>query len=163
MEAPKTIGVRHARPADVDRITDFNLRLAAESEGIALDRHRVRPGVAAVFEHPDRGFYLIAEEAAGVVGQLQITREWSDWRNAFFWWMQSVYVIPDRRRSGVLRALTAQVIDLARRAGDVCGLRLYAHRANAGALQAYRRLGLRSLEYRMLGLDLDRPGGRGEG
>ena len=163
MAVSETIAVRPARPGDVDQITEFNLRLAAESEGLALDPRVVHPGVSAIFAHADRGFYLVAEGPEGVVGQLQITYEWSDWRNAFFWWLQSIYVIPSWRRRGVLRALTAGVIDLARAAGDVCGLRLYSHRENDAALEAYERMGLRPLEYRMLGLDLDLPGEKGAG
>jgi len=123
----------------------------------------VRQGVAAVFRHTDRGFYLIAEGPEGIVGQLQITYEWSDWRNAFFWWLQSVYVAPEWRRRGALRAMTERVIQLARMAGDVCGLRLYAHWENDAALEAYERLGLRPLGYRLLGMDLGVSGGEGAG
>lgn len=161
MATAETITVRLARVSDTERITEFNLRLAAESEGLGLDPKQVRLGVQAVFRHTDRGFYLIAEAPEGVIGQLQITYEWSDWRNAFFWWLQSVYVVPEWRRRGVLRALTERVIDMARLAGDVCGLRLYAHWENDTALEAYERLGLRPLGYRLLGMDLDLSGGKG--
>ena len=163
MAAPDTVVVRRARPEDIDRITEFNLRLAAESEDLALDPRRVRQGVSAIFRHADRGFYLMADGPDGAVGQLQVTYEWSDWRDAFFWWLQSVYVAPAWRRRGVLRALTGRAIELAREAGDVCGLRLYAHRENDSALEAYERLGLRPLDYRMLGFDLEVPGGKGAG
>lgn len=163
MAAPETIAVRLAHLSDIDRITEFNVRLAAESEGLTLDPRQVHQGVAAVFRHTDRGFYMIADGPDGPVGQLQITYEWSDWRNAFFWWMQSVYVAPEWRRRGVLRAMTERVICLARMAGDVCGLRLYAHWENDTALGAYERLGLRPLGYRLLGMDLDMSGGKGAG
>jgi GNAT superfamily N-acetyltransferase len=163
MAEPETIAVRLAHLSDIDRITEFNVRLAQESESLTLDPRQVRLGVTAVFRHTDRGFYLIAEGPDGVVGQLQITYEWSDWRNAFFWWLQSVYVVPEGRRRGVLRAMTERVICLARMAGDVSGLRLYAHWENDTALEAYERLGLRPLGYRLLGMDLDVPGGKGTG
>jgi GNAT superfamily N-acetyltransferase len=155
--------VRPAGTADVECLTRFNVRLAEESEGLALDPALVRRGVAAILAHPDRGFYLVAEAQGSVVGQLQITFEWSDWRNAFFWWLQSVYVAPEWRRRGALRALSRAVIEAARSAGDVCGLRLYAHHANAPAHEVYRRLGLRPLDYVMFGAYLDGSdeGGRG--
>jgi GNAT superfamily N-acetyltransferase len=147
--------VRLARPDEVERVTDFNLRLARESEALDLDPSVVRRGVEALFAHPDRGFYLLAETSASVIGQLLITREWSDWRCAFFWWLQSVYVAPDHRRRGVLRALVDHVVEMARQEGDVCGLRLYAHHGNENALRVYLRLGMRPLDYRMIGFDLD--------
>jgi hypothetical protein len=59
--------------------------------------------------------------------------------------------------------MTERVIDLARETGDVRGLRLYAHWENDTALEAYERLGLRPLGYRLLGLDLQVPGGKGAG
>jgi GNAT superfamily N-acetyltransferase len=155
MHPPERLRIRPARADDVDLITDFNLRLARESESLELDRRVVRGGVGAALAGPDRGFYLLAETPAGVVGQLCVTREWSDWRCAFFWWLQSVYVAPAWRRRGVLRALTARVVEMARAEDDVCGLRLYAHRENAAAIAAYERLGLRELDYEMIGVDLD--------
>jgi len=146
--------IRRARPEEIDQITDFNLCLARESEALDLDPSVVRRGVEAVLAHPDRGFYVLAESSAGVLGQLLITREWSDWRCAFFWWLQSVYVAPEHRRRGVLRALVDRIVAMARQEGDVCGLRLYAHQENASAVQAYLRLGMRPLDYRMISLDL---------
>jgi GNAT superfamily N-acetyltransferase len=155
MPEPETPRIRPARADDADFITDFNLRLARESEHLALDPRVVRAGVTAALTGPERGFYLLAETDEGAIGQLCVTREWSDWRCAFFWWLQSVYVVPAWRRRGVLRALTARVVEMARSEDDVCGLRLYAHRENASAIAAYRRLGLRPLDYEMIGVDLD--------
>ncbi len=155
MPAPDSLTIRPARAADRDLIVDFNLRLAHESEHLTLDRRVVRAGVEAEMRYPDRGFYLIAETAEGPVGQLMVTREWSDWRCAFFWWLQSVFVVPAWRRRGVLRALTERVIEMARAEDDVCGLRLYAHRGNTSALAAYERLGLRRIDYEMRGIEID--------
>ena len=73
-------------------------------------------GVAAALADPDRLRYWVAEdrERAAVVGQAAITREWSDWRNGWIWWFQSVYVHPDHRGRGVFRALHAHIRDAAR-------------------------------------------------
>ena len=54
-----------------------------------------------------------------------VTFEWSDWRNAYFWWIQSVYVAPEFRRKGVYRLLESSVKSQALQKGDVCGIRLY--------------------------------------
>ena len=39
-------------------------------------------------------------------GCVMVTTEWSDWRNAAFWWIQSVYVVPEFRRCGVFGLCT---------------------------------------------------------
>ena len=37
-----------------------------------------------------------------LVASLMITREWSDWYNGWYWWSQSVYVVPEYRREGMI-------------------------------------------------------------
>jgi GNAT superfamily N-acetyltransferase len=76
-----------------------------------------------------------------------VTREWSDWRDGWIWWIQSVYVDPPRRRRGVYAALHRHVLEQARLAGDVVGLRLYVDRANRAAQRTYERLGMAPSHY----------------
>ena len=104
MAAFHSFCVRGATLQDIDVIVEFNSAMALESEGKSLDQRRLRDGVTPLFDKDygdDRGFYLVAEAEGRVVGQLMITYEWSDWRNAYFWWIQSVYVASDWRRRGV--------------------------------------------------------------
>ncbi len=110
--------IRQAEPADAPTIVEYNRRLAEESEGKALDLTILAGGVAAALADPKRkGPYYLAVEGETVLGQLQITFEWSDWRNGWFWWFQSVYVIEEARRRGVFRSLYERiVVELARRA-----------------------------------------------
>lgn len=72
---------------------------------------------------------------------------WSDWRNAWFWWIQSVYVAPEFRRRGVYRVLEQQARQEALAAGNVCGLRLYVDRDNREAQQVYVNLGMAHSNY----------------
>src|SRR5262249_21771908 len=97
--------IRRSRPADAAVVADFNRRLAEESEGKTLDGAALAEGVRAVLADPARGLYFLAERGGEVVGQLMVTYEWSDWRNGWIWWIQSVYVRADARRQGVFRAL----------------------------------------------------------
>jgi GNAT superfamily N-acetyltransferase len=91
---------------------------------------------------------LAGRETIGVaVGTLMLTREWSDWRNGDWWWIQSVYVAPESRRQGVFAALYRHVEQLAREAPGVIGLRLYVQRANAVAQRTYAALGMRDAGY----------------
>ncbi|MDN5925181.1 MAG: GNAT family N-acetyltransferase, partial [Xanthomonadales bacterium] len=115
--------------------------MAQETEAVTLPRERLALGVAALFDEPRRGFYRIAERDGERVACLLVTFEWSDWRNADFWWIQSVYVMPAARRQGVFRALYAQIAQDAQRA-DAAGLRLYVERNNSAAQATYTKLGM---------------------
>ena len=141
--------IRRASALDLDAVVAANLAMALETEGKVLDRETLRSGVESVLGNAGLGFYLVAEREGQVVGQLLITTEWSDWRNAYFWWIQSVYVIPERRRQGVYRALYDQVILEAKQAGNVCGVRLYVDQENLIAQRTYEHLGMAHSHYRL--------------
>lgn len=141
--------VRAAVLTDVEFLVDGNARMAMETESLELDRARLRAGVAAVFADPGRGFYLIAEVDGERAGQMMITYEWSDWRNGVFWWIQSVYTVPELRGRGAFKALYGAVEAMARERGGVCGLRLYVEAHNETAQATYRRCGMSETVYRM--------------
>jgi len=146
---PLEVKVRFATLDDLDTLVRFNAAIAQETEGRRLDPERLRQGTRAVLESSERGYYLVAERDAAVVGQLFVTYEWSDWRNGMFWWIQSVYVEPSVRGRGVYRALHEHVLRDARARGDVCGLRLYVEKENEAAQEAYTRLGMTMTPYRV--------------
>ena len=141
--------VRPATPADAQVVAEFNTRLASETEGKRLDPPVIAAGVAAVLADAQKGRYFVAD-AGEVVGQMMITYEWSDWRNGWIWWLQSVYVRADWRRRGVFRALFDHVLTQARREG-VIGIRLYVEQENAAAQQTYRSLGFEDMHFNLMG------------
>jgi|SRR6266568_2738052 len=145
----QTLHIRSATPDDASIIADFNIRMAMETEKLALDPSTIFAGVRAVFLDPSRGQYFVAEVGGDVVGCLMITHEWSDWRNGDIWWIQSVYVHADFRRKGVFSALYRHVEHVASAAGAV-GLRLYMEEENAVAQATYERMGMRVTHYRVL-------------
>jgi len=142
--------VRIADVIDAPIITEFNAAMALETERLKLDPERLAAGVKALLVDPAKGFYCIAELNGAVVGQLMITYEWSDWRNATFWWMQSVYVLPVYRKQGVFKALYRYIESLACNQGLVCGLRLYVEQENDRALKTYEALGMTRSHYQMM-------------
>ncbi len=141
------LSIRQAGPADAAVIVEFNRLLAEESEGKALDVAVLAPGVAAGLADPRKSVYFLAEEDGAAVGQIMFTTEWSDWRNGWFWWIQSVYVHPPARRRGVFRALFEYLHRAARADGQVIGLRLYVERDNHAAQETYRRLDMTPAGY----------------
>jgi GNAT superfamily N-acetyltransferase len=143
--------IRRASSADTSTIVDFNRRLAAESESKTLDLAVVTAGVVAALSDPERkGPYFLAVDGDAILGQMQITYEWSDWRNGWVWWIQGVYVRPESRRRGVFRALYEHVYQLAKEDPEVIALRLYVDRNNAVAQKTYLELGMEPVNYLML-------------
>jgi GNAT superfamily N-acetyltransferase len=145
--------IRSATPDDAVVIAEFNAAMAKETEGIELDRECLRIGTEALLADASKGLYYIAEFHGKAIGQLMITYEWSDWRNATFWWIQSVYIHPNYRKQGVFRALYRYVGSIARNRGDVCGLRLYVDQSNKRAQQTYEALGMKRSHYQMMDVD----------
>lgn len=145
--------IRQATLSDVPFIVSGNLRLALETERRQLDPATVAAGVNALLADAAKGIYFLAEADGQPVGQLLITREWSDWRNGNFWWIQSVYVLEPFRGRGIFRALFEHVHALAQARHDVCGLRLYVEANNSRAQEAYRRLGLAKTDYELFETD----------
>ncbi len=144
-----SFSLRRGQIADASVIAEFNQAMALETEDKTLNPAVVQAGVLAVLNEPRRGFYLVAERAGELIGGLMITFEWSDWRNADFWWIQSVYVRPVARRQGVYRALYRDIERQARSAG-ACGLRLYVENDNRAAMSTYSRLGMTDAHYRVM-------------
>ncbi len=143
MAGKKTGGVkvREAGLRDAAQIAANNAAMARETEGMILDGRRALRGVRNAMRDRSRARYFVIERDGMVAAQLMITREWSDWRNGDFWWIQSVYVLPSFRGRGLFAALFRHVQERARREG-ACGLRLYVSRHNRKALAVYDRLGM---------------------
>ena len=143
------MNIRKASIADADSLVDFNQKMALETEGRHLDSETLSHGVRAVFSDPNKGFYVVAEDQESIVGGLMVTYEWSDWRNKWFWWIQSVYIVPEARGKGIYRSLYDFVKAEARADGGVCGFRLYVEHENVDAQRVYEKVGMKNSIYFM--------------
>jgi GNAT superfamily N-acetyltransferase len=141
------MNIRLAERSDISALVGFNQAMAHETEGKRLVSDVLTPGVAAVFEDEHKGFYVVADDEGTVVGGLLITFEWSDWRNNWFWWIQSVYVLPEYRGRSVYSRMYEFVKKLADERGNVCGFRLYVERENEHARKVYEKLGMHQSHY----------------
>ncbi|NOZ60986.1 MAG: GNAT family N-acetyltransferase [Calditrichaeota bacterium] len=141
--------VNVAESSDKNWIAETQIKMAAETENIQLDRDIVNKGVQFMFDHPDRGFYVIAKDTFHrPAGILLVLKEWSDWRNGDVWWIHSVYVEKEFRRQRVFSHMFRFVEEIAQ-AESVRGLRLYVEKENKRAKAAYERLGMSSDRYDM--------------
>ena len=143
------MNIRLAQKEDVASLVEFNQAMALETEGKKLKPELLHSGVNAVFDDSKKGFYVVAENAGKIVGGLMITYEWSDWRNAWFWWIQSVYILPEYRGRRIYRMLYEFVKNKAAESKDVCGFRLYVEKENERAQKVYEKTGMESSHYLM--------------
>jgi GNAT superfamily N-acetyltransferase len=141
--------IRLAEGSDAAALVEFNQAMALETEGRTLETQILQSGVESVFRDEKKGFYVVAEKDGQIVGGLMVTFEWSDWRDAWFWWIQSVYILPEHRGRGIYRLLYDFVKQAAREKGDVCGFRLYVEKENEPAQKVYERLGMKASYYLM--------------
>jgi len=140
------LNIRIATAADAVAMVAFNQAMALETEGKRLAAEKLKPGVEAVFADARKGFYVVAESGGRVLSGLMVTFEWSDWRNGWFWWIQSVYVLPEARGRGVYRRLYEFVRSRAE-GENVCGFRLYVETENTRAQAVYEKLGMSRSHY----------------
>jgi ribosomal protein S18 acetylase RimI-like enzyme len=145
-----TTRVRRAISDDATIVAEFNRLLALESESKALDLDLLKPGVRKALADDHKGRYFLAETEGQIAGQLGVTYEWSDWRNGWFWWIQSVYVRPEFRRRGIFRALFQHVFESAKNDPEVIGIRLYVETDNHAAHRTYQSMGLAWTTYQVM-------------
>ena len=145
--------VSRGEVCDIDTIVQFQANMAMESEGCVLNKEKVTKGVTAAMLDDSKGIYWVAKYEGRTIGSLMITREWSDWNNEWYWWIQSVYVTPEYRKQGVYKAMYQKVKDAAKE-NNVSQIRLYADKTNLSAQKAYQSLGMHESHYLMFEEDL---------
>ncbi len=143
------MNIRIATIEDAPDLVEFNQAMALETEGKRLETGILKSGVEAVFKDEKKGFYVVAEEENKIIGGLMVTFEWSDWRNNWFWWIQSVYILPEARGRKIYRRLYEFVKEQALESGNVCGFRLYVEKENVNARKVYEKLNMEASHYLM--------------
>jgi ribosomal protein S18 acetylase RimI-like enzyme len=143
----EAISVRPARQEDVSLMARWQEAMALESEDRKLDTAIVTRGIQRALDDSQKGRYFMAEIRGRPVGTVMLTWEWSDWRDGWWWWIQSVYVETHFRRRGVYRALYAHVLALAQADPEIRGIRLYVERDNTNARRTYEFLGMKDAGY----------------
>lgn len=138
---------RPATASDLDALVRSTLGNAWETEQLRLDESVVRRAVERLVADRNKGLAFVAEEDGAVIASLYVTFEWSDWHDAWYWWIQSLYVVPERRGQGVYTALYRFVHEQARKAGNVRSIRLYVEKSNENGLRAYRGHGMKEAPY----------------
>jgi ribosomal protein S18 acetylase RimI-like enzyme len=139
MDSP--VRIRAATHADLETLVGFTLREAREAEGVELSGEDVRRGVAAGLANPEVARYWVADSAEGeVIAATSVVTEWSNFHGGRYWWVQSLYIVPEHRGRGLVELLLDHLAAAAGTAGAL-DLRLVVQQSNHRAIRAYRRCG----------------------
>ena len=142
--------IREAKGSDLDTLIAFTVQEAKETEGSDPDLSAVRLGVDSGLQGSAPVKYWVAQSGGGqVVGSISVVTEWSNFRGGYYWWIQSLFIVPDHRGTGLVDLLLNAVADLARAAGAL-DLRLYVLQSNQRAVAAYRRCGFEAAPYAVM-------------
>jgi ribosomal protein S18 acetylase RimI-like enzyme len=142
--------VRLAQPADLGTLLGFIAEEAREAGEPVTSLATLERGIATALDDPSVAMYwLLLDDSDVPCGCISIVREWSDWNALDYWWIQSVYIVPERRGQGHLDLMLERVAESAREQG--CReLRLYVHENNRRAIRAYEKAGFVHLPYRSM-------------
>lgn len=140
------IEISKGQIGDIEVIAGFQVDMAMESEGTLLDLETVTKGVAAAMNDENKGCYYVARVDGKAVGSLMLTREWSDWNNGWYWWIQSVYVASEYRRRGIYKSMYQAVCEDAMQQ-NVAQVRLYVDKTNVRGQKVYAALGMEESHY----------------
>ena len=138
---------RKAKPEEYKVIAGFQEKMAWETEHFKLNTDTVLKGVKAVFEDNSKGEYYIVEEDGKITASLLTTYEWSDWRNNFVIWIQSVYVLPEYRKKGVFNLMYSEIKNIVKNNQNYSGIRLYVDKTNKNAQKVYTKIGMQGKHY----------------
>lgn len=142
-----TPNFRKATTDDISKIVEFQMNMALETERLELNRDILTTGVTNVLAGERGASYYMAEADGTLAGMLMVTLEWSDWRNGWVWWIQSVYIRPEFRGKGLYKMLYSHIVNLAEKSEDVSGIRLYVDKTNTSAQKVYKTLGMNGDHY----------------
>ena len=110
--------IRKAHSTDLETLVAFTVEGARDAVGEERDVDAVRRGVHAGLEDPTVATYWVVESTDHqVVGSTSVVTEWSDWHGGYYWWVQSMFIVPEHRGGGLVDLLLDELADAARAGG----------------------------------------------
>lgn len=144
-----SIYITEATSEDTPILADLQCRLAWETEEYQLDKNTVQQGLQALLEDKRKGVYYKVADAEKIIGCVFTTFEWSEWRNTYVLWIQSLYIIPAYRGKGLFRAMYNFFQKKVKTSKELGGIRLYVDKSNQKAIQVYESVGMSKEHYEM--------------
>jgi ribosomal protein S18 acetylase RimI-like enzyme len=145
----KNIQMLEANPDDWRAIADLQGKMAWETEGLTLNPDLIEPGVQALLQDRNKGIYYKLLDNQQIIGCVMTTFEWSDWRNGYVIWIQSLYLLPDYRGRGLYKAMYQYLQAMVSESSTYKGIRLYVDKTNQAAIEVYKALKMNNQHYEM--------------
>lgn len=144
------MNVRKAVMADLPKLVEFISEEARESEGSIKASEILEKGIlTALLDESIAMYWVLVNSSGEAIGSISALKEWSDWNARFYWWIQSMYIVPEQRGKGyVTRLLGAVISEMESQNG--LELRLYVHQENKKAIKAYEKSGFEKSPYEMM-------------
>lgn len=136
-------------PVLIDKIAEFQVKMALETEDYKLDFTTVKKGVKHIFDNQSLGRYVIVEDEGKCIASMLNLYEWSDWRCGNVIWIHSLFVIEEYRRKGIFKDMYDFVKNEVDSSDELMGLRLYVEKNNDRAQMTYKAMGMTKEHYDM--------------
>lgn len=141
--------IRQPLENELERIADYQVDMAWETESFRLDKETVKKGVKHVYNNPAIGCYWVAEVDGKMAGALLTLYEWSDWRNSQLLWVHSLYVETAFRQKGIFKTMYTLLQEEVKSRDDLAGIRLYVDKTNLKAQKVYEAIGMTKEHYEL--------------
>ena len=142
--------VRPAAHQDIDKLVYFIIAAAIEAGEGQVSPDVVQKGIYACLEDPRLAqFWVLESNRFGVVGSVSVAKEWNVWNACYYWWIQTIFLMPEYRGQDLMKILIEHVRDLAKRERAL-EVRLYIHKDNERGRKAYNREGFVDSAYEMM-------------
>jgi len=142
--------VRRATIDDLPHILNFIIQEAVESEGRATDLSKLETGISTALNNESIAIYwMLIDQDSQPVGCTSVVKEWSDWNAGYYWWIQSLFIVPEHRGRGLLNVMM-DTVAVDAKADSCLEIRLYVHRDNARAIRAYQKAEFQPSDYKIM-------------
>ena len=142
--------VRRATIDDLATLVEFTSREAEEAEGSVKDLERLAMGIKAALEDNSIATYwVLIDQLDHPIGSVSALKEWSDWNAGYYWWIQSMYIVPEQRGQGHMSKLL-DAVEKEMKNQNGLELRLYVHQNNDKAIRAYEKASFEKSPYKIM-------------
>jgi len=144
------VHVRKATVDDLETLIKFTAQEAIEAEGIEKIPGTLEKGIKAALEDNSKSINWVIVDVNNIpFGNVSALKEWSDWNAGYYWWIQSMYILPSVRGKGYIQFLLEAVKGEMKKV-NALELRLYVHNSNKKAIRAYEKIGFEKSEYEIM-------------
>lgn len=138
---------------DLEHLIAMIRQVALESENLDLHPDTLSAGIRHILNNPLLGSYWLLWETSRhqpePVACMLTTVEWSDWNNAAYLWLQSVYILPAYRGQGLFERMLQQLEDHLEHE-TIGEVRLYVEKQNQRAIRAYEKCQFKPSHYTIM-------------